>query len=219
LGQKLRGTEPQPFYTTREIATQFHVPQPTVVQVYRQLEAEGLLVRLRSTGTLLQPAKRQPRNPVRGVVGVPIWLWGFNAIPDWRLFFMALEGYLRRHQFVADFVFYGLEPLAQTDVFERLRDHQLDSLVWLHPLPAYIMALQTLADDGVRVAIVAGTDWRPPFSLYHLNWERALAPVCRRGRGTVSRGWWCCTPPRIEFRSARLRQSCSRPGYRANGGR
>ena len=61
MTERLRGTEAQPFYSTREIAVFFHVPQPVGVQVYRELESEGLLVRLRHVGTLLQP-----RVPVRG---------------------------------------------------------------------------------------------------------------------------------------------------------
>ncbi len=179
LALRLRGATAQPFYSTREVARHFGVPQPTVVQVYRELEAEGLLVRLRSTGTLLQPRKRQPRNPVRGVVGVPIWLWGFTENLNWRTFLISLETHLRRHHFVANFVFFGFENICHSDFFDRLVAHQLDYLVWFSPLPGYTPMLQTLVDCGIQVAVVCDTDWRPPFPTYQVDWERPLAAGLR----------------------------------------
>ncbi|MEI6085548.1 MAG: hypothetical protein WCS70_14785, partial [Verrucomicrobiota bacterium] len=136
LALRLRGDTAQPFYSTREIAEFFGVPQPTVVQVYGELEMEGLVVRLRSVGTLLQPIKRQPRVPVRGVVGLPIWQWGFCHLAEWRRFYHQMEETLARHHLVADFIFFSTEISDQEHFLERLLSHNLDFVLWYKPLPA-----------------------------------------------------------------------------------
>ena len=173
LTQRLRSTEAQPFYSTRAAALFFGVPQPTVVQVYRELEMEGLLVRLRSVGTLLQPRKRQPRVPVRGVVGLPIWQWGYCHLAEWRRFFVQMEENLARHHLVADFIFYSAEIGNQEQFLERLLSHHLDYLLWYKPLPGYKSMLLTLRDGGVQVVVLLDHNYRLPFPSYRLDLDTA----------------------------------------------
>ncbi len=173
IADRLRQAEPRPFYSTRAVALFFQVPQTTVVRVYRELERDGVLLRVRASHTMLQPATRQPRHSVRGVVGVPIWQFGYCTWSEWRVFFDALEERLRRRNWVADFVFYHHGEPNTSAFTERLLEHNLDCVVWYQPLRAYLPLLQTLADSGVEVAIVNQPGESYPFPQYHLSWQQA----------------------------------------------
>jgi len=179
LTERLRGGEAQPFYSTREVAAFFGVPQPTVVQVYRELETEGLLVRLRSIGTLLQPRRRQPRVPVRGIVGLPVWQWGYCHLPEWRRFFVQIEEHLARHHLVADFIFFSSEITDQERFLERLLQHNLDYVFWYKPLPTYKSMLLSLQDGGVQVAVLMDTNARLPFPTYRQDYEPGMLQALR----------------------------------------
>ncbi|MDW8345231.1 MAG: hypothetical protein RMM51_12185, partial [Verrucomicrobiae bacterium] len=129
LAERCRADKPLPFYPVREVAAFFHVPVSLVARVYRQLEADGLILRQRSIGTTLQPKRRQPRHAIRGIVGLPVWQYGHSQMPDWQIFFRALAERLRARHFVADFIFYrGKEEYTQA-LEERLLDYHLDYLV------------------------------------------------------------------------------------------
>ncbi len=173
LAGSLQTNEAQPFYSTREIAAFFGVSQPTVVRVYRELEAEGLLARRRSALTMLAPRERRPRTPVRGVVGLPIWSYGHSHYSDWRVFFMRIEEHLRRHAFVADFIFFQRDDPRLPDEVGRYLDHELDALVWLFPLSTYNGLLLQLADQGVAVSVVVDQRVRFAFPTYAISWETA----------------------------------------------
>lgn len=174
LARELQSNGAQPFYSTREIAAFFRISQPVVVRVYRELEAEGLLARRRSTMTLLAARQRGPRMPVRGVVGVPIWTYGHCHYSDWRLFFQRLEEHLRRHAFVADFLFFQMEDPGQSEYVDRFLAHELDSLIWLYPLPSYMQTMLQLADQGVSVAVITDRREHFPFPTYAVSWDQAL---------------------------------------------
>ncbi len=174
LARKLQTTEPQPFYSTRQVAAFFGVSQPTVVRVYRELETEGLLARRRSTVTMLAPRERRPRVAVRGVVGIPIWTYGHSHYSDWRLFFMRLEEHLRRHAFVADFIFFQMNDPSRPDYLEKFLAHELDSLIWLYPLPTYTQLMLQLADQGVSITVVVDRRTHFPFPTYSVSWEQAI---------------------------------------------
>ena len=51
---KNQNDQPQPFYSVREIGARFRVPISTVSGIYRRLEEEGLLNRVRGSKTILQ---------------------------------------------------------------------------------------------------------------------------------------------------------------------
>ena len=147
-----RGETGQPFYSARAVCAAFGLPMSIVLRVFAALEQEGLLLRLRGSGTLLQPGKVQPSTPVRGVVGVPLWQYGYCNLTDWRLLAVSLEEALRRHGFVADLIFYQTDDPAR--LRERLVAHHLDYLVWFKPLAEHAMIMNTLADGGVHIAAV-----------------------------------------------------------------
>lgn len=190
LAERLRDRQARRFYSTRAVAGRFGVHQTTVVRVFAELEREGLLVRLRGSGTLLRPLRLQPRIPVRGVVGVPIWLLGHSLLSDWRVFFTQLEEHLRRRHYVADLIFYRMEEPGHPDFAERLIAHDLDALVWFKPLPAFTMNLQRLADGGVTVAVLPEKNIYLPFPAYSPSLEagtrQALAAWRRDGVSSVT---------------------------------
>src|SRR6187399_827091 len=128
--EKVRGQEMRPFYAQRELARFFHVPQRTVALAYKRLQAEGLLNIVRGSATFVPPLKRQPRQAVRGVVGIPIWETGFTDLRHQREFYRELEQALREYNYVADFLFFE-GPVRGTDFAERLLEHHLDYLIWL----------------------------------------------------------------------------------------
>src|SRR5437016_2980206 len=98
--QRCRRATAHPFYSMREVSTFFGVSLTTVAAVYRRLDLEGVLTRVRSSQTMLAPRTPRPRFAVRGVVCMPIWLPGFLQFLDWRRFFSQLEEELSRYRFV-----------------------------------------------------------------------------------------------------------------------
>jgi len=172
---RVRGEEPTTFYPMRTVGTFFGLSMRSVHQVYERLEAEGLLTRLRGSRTVVQGRKPQPRNPVRGVVGIPVYLPSFVYGTEVRSFLISLEAELRRSHFVADFIFYRAEEeLDSHDLAERLLQHHLDLLLWISP-PAHITpALQRLDDGGIPIVLVSDGKTRYPQQQYYFNREHAL---------------------------------------------
>ncbi len=179
LALDVQKDEPRPFYSLRQIAQFFDVPYATVARVYKRLHEEGILIRLRGSVTLVQPKKAQPRKPVHGVVGVPIWLYGFVYFNDWRYFYFKLEEHLRRHGLVADFVFFNVDEASHPDLGERMLQHNLDYLVWFIPEPPSIPLMQRLDDGGVRVITLTPPRHQFPFYTYHLSWQQGFQQLLR----------------------------------------
>lgn len=174
IARRVRRKEPHPFYSMREIAEWFRVPVPSVSLAYKQLEKEGFLLPLRGSMTLVQSGRMQPRAPVRGVVGLPVWLWGFLDLRDWRLFFIRFEEYLRRHHFAASFVFYNADDCDVHGLAERLLAHNFDVVIWFTPDRSHVEIRQILADKGVRFIAINGATYHFPNHQYMLSWDRAL---------------------------------------------
>jgi len=151
----LRGKNSVLFYSTREIAQFFKVSQRIVVRVYADLEAEGLVVRQRATGTWLQPLKKKPVASIQGVVGLPIWKWAYCHYYDWQYFVDQMQDQLRRHNFVGDFIpFYQFNDVNGS-FQDRILSRRLDYLVWYKPLGLQREIIETLQDHGVNVAIIS----------------------------------------------------------------
>ena len=128
----------------REVSAFFGVTLPSVGKVYRQLEREGLLVRKRSSVTELAPLKTGRPVVHRGIVAVPIWLPGFLMFSDWREFFIELEQQLRRHNFVANLIFFRQGEDESPDFAQRVLGHEPESMVRLAPIPT--MAFQMICE-------------------------------------------------------------------------
>ncbi len=181
LAHRLRGPTATVFYSTREVAEFFGVDRKMAGQVFAELESEGLLVRLRATGTMLTPVRAQPRFPVRGVVGVPIWQWAYCHITEWRRFCVALDEQLARHHFVADLIMFQ-DQTEQDSFLNRLLRHHLDYVLWFKPLPQVRSLLASLQDRGIEVAVVTDADLAWPYRDYRLKSDQAVLRVLRDWR-------------------------------------
>jgi len=176
IAQRCCGDEPQPFYPLRETADFFGAPRTTIVRAYQTLETEGWLVRLRGSMTLLRGRKSQPREPVRGVVVVPVWEYGFCWLPDWRHFFRHLKDELRAHQYVVDFEFYRGAEAKDPSFAERLLAHHPAAALWLFPTPPIRQLLRQLRDGGLPALVVTYPEHGQfPCRQYVIHRVRALA--------------------------------------------
>lgn len=174
LARDVRGKMPRPFYAIREVATHFRMSPGVVGRVYQRLDAEGLLTRIRASMTLVTARSAQARIPVRGVVGLPIWLPGFTGMRHWQQFFVNLEKRLRYHHYLGDFIFTRNGETANADHLDNLLAHEIDTLFWLLPLPQYRDLLWQLADHGIHVYVLTDRSLDFPGRQFSLTVERAL---------------------------------------------
>lgn len=171
--RQFRTKDSRPFYAMREVARFFHVPLRTVAIAYEQLELEGLLNRIRGSRTMLVGKTRSPRKPVRGIVGIPLWLHAFVVSPYSRYLHWELEERLRQCGFVADIVFFRGDEVAQAHFTERLLEHNLDYIIWHTPHPRAQQTLLSLKDSGVHQIIVQPADnpTSMPLPTYFQDWR------------------------------------------------
>lgn len=175
LAARFRQARPRLFYTMREVAAHLGLPLQTVARAYAALEHEGLLTRIRGAHTLLRGTHQRPRRPLRGVVGMPVWLPGFVRSREWRVFFIRLEEELRRHSFIADFIFFAHDEDLRPEFRTRLRHHHLDTVVWFVPPPGALATIASLRDDGLRVVMVGSKGDVLPGTQYEIDRGPALA--------------------------------------------
>ena len=176
VAKKLRGDKPRVFYSMRDLACFFKAPLRTIALVYESLEKEGLLSRIRGSQTLLNGRKHGLRFPVRGVIGIPIWLDMLVLSPFTREVNRKLEEELRQRGYVADLIFhYTKQEEALPEFAERLLQHQLDFVVWQNPGPGSYQNLLALRDSGIRVLVVQTTEARTdlPAVIYVQDWAPA----------------------------------------------
>src|SRR2546423_7206528 len=70
IAVRIQTPEAQLFYPLREIAQKFRVPVSLAGKVYRELEREGILRRIRGSGTVLQGVNPTRKLSVRGVIAI-----------------------------------------------------------------------------------------------------------------------------------------------------
>lgn len=182
LALRLRCAHPRRFFSTRDVARFFGVDPELARRAFAELQREGILTRLRGSMTLLQPRTKGARTLVRGVVGLPVWLYGHSMIPDWQFVYRRLEERLRRHGYVGDFIFYEMGEPDEPAFIDRLLEHDLDVLIWFLPLPGYRMLLQSVADEGIQPVVIGhpGLSW--PCPAYVLRREIAVGKCLRLWR-------------------------------------
>ncbi|MEY2550504.1 MAG: hypothetical protein QOG12_648 [Verrucomicrobiota bacterium] len=147
--------QPRAFYSVREIAEAYRVPLSTVSEVYRLLEDEGLLTRVRSSRTLLQGRQFDRRLGVRAIVGLPASLSAFVTIQAYRMFFIRIRRELRLRGFATTMVFWEKREPPSGDFAERLKAYQVDTVIWFQPAAFAREPTEQLADLGIRVIGVA----------------------------------------------------------------
>lgn len=179
--KKLRKPSPVSFYSMREVADFFSLPLRTVAIVYEQLEREGLLNRLRGSQTMLAGKKAAPRTTVRGVVGLPFWLFSVAVSPYGSELLIELGERFRKVGFVTDFIFFRTGEDCRSAFAERMLHHNLDLVIWQTPHQLSSQVLLSLHDRGVRQIIVQSpeTPLNVPATVYHQNWHPAYQEMAK----------------------------------------
>lgn len=199
----LRKPKPQVFYSMRDIVEHFHVPLRTVALVFKDLETEGLLNSIRGSHTLLTGSSSFPRFPVRGVIGLPIWLNTMVLSSYTRRVNMELETRLRALGFVADLIFHHTkDEESHPDFAEQLLSHHLDAVIWQNPHPQSLQNLISLSEHGVRVLVIQTLEAKTslPAVIYLQDWRPGYDEIARRWSETgVKKVWLPLDPGKLAY--------------------
>jgi hypothetical protein len=172
--------QPSVFYSLREIATHFRVPLSMVGKVYRDLEHEGLLSRVRGSKTILQGLEYDRKTRVRAFVGLPASLSCFITLQDYRMFLIRTRRELRFRGFATAMVF--LESQDAGDITERLLRYGVDTILWFLPGRLARPTVLRLTESGVRV-IGISDGGRPGIPCrYQVQRAEAITALCRDWR-------------------------------------
>jgi Bacterial regulatory proteins, gntR family len=171
--------KPQVFYALREVADRFGVSLSMVAAVYRQLESEGLLTRLRGSRTLLKGLDSGRRVAVHGIVGVPISLSSFLTSQKCRMFFMCTRRELRRRGFMTAGLFYEKEEARPDFLLERIKHCKVDTVLWYRPDQCARETARLLQDSGVHVIGVADGGLPALPCRFEISREKAVGEILR----------------------------------------
>jgi len=183
LARRERAHGPARFFSMTEVKAHFGVALRTVEAVYRRLEQDGLVVRIRGSQTQLTARQGiAPRVAVRGVVALVNWLPGFVHTPDQRFVVMQMEKDLWDKGFVSEIVFYHEEDKSDPGFARRILAHRPNVVIWLMPGPADEATLASIGDVGVRLAVIANQPVRTRTPQYTISWLKAYEAAMRGWR-------------------------------------
>lgn len=166
--------QPRAFYSLRAVAAHFHVPFSTVSRVYRQLEQEGLLSRVRGSKTILQGLHFDRQLSVRAFVGLPASLSAFVTLQAYRTFFIRIRRELRLRGFATAMAFFEKEE-ASTDVLtKRLKAYEVDTVLWFQPTKEARETALRIADLGIRLIGIAHDQFPIIPCRYHVRRDAAI---------------------------------------------
>ncbi len=189
LAIKNQREQPRVFYSLREVAEQFKVPVSTVARIYREMEEEGLLSRVRGSKTVLNGLRNSRRLSVRGFVGLPALISHFIAIQDYRVFLTSIQNELWLRGFAATMFFIRDNEIADGRLRDRLKGYEVDTVIWLQPGRSAKETILRLSDSGIRAIVISeiGTPGMP--SRYYVWRERAIEALLKawRDRNSVHR--------------------------------
>ena len=174
LAIKNQREQPRIFYSLREVATRFKVPVSTVAKMYREMEQEGLLSRVRGSKTVLNGLRNSRRLSVRALVGLPALISHFIGIQDYRTFLMCMRRELWLRGFAASLFFFRRDDAIDGILSDQLKNYEVDMVIWLQPGRSAKETLLRLSDVGIRVIAISqvGTPSIP--SRYFVWRERAI---------------------------------------------
>lgn len=172
--------QPRAFYSMREVGNHFKVPISTVSRIYRSLEKEGILTRIRGSKTTLRGLKYDRKLTVRAFVGLPASLSKFITIQDYRMFFISIRRQLRLSGFAAAMLF--LEGSDPEEFIERARKYEIDTMIWFQPGKLASQAQLHFGDLGVPT--IGISDGSPPSfpCRYEVHRESAIRAIFRNWR-------------------------------------
>ncbi|MET0263510.1 MAG: hypothetical protein ABW223_11470 [Rariglobus sp.] len=142
------------FYPLRELARHFRVSLRTASLAEMQLESEGLLVSIRGSHTEIPGTARYRSRSVKGVVGMPLWLFGARYSHLHKHLPYALGELLWKQNLVLETIPYSEVEDLKFDFSEHLLRHRMDFVVWLYPFRHNRQTILKLKDAGVRNLII-----------------------------------------------------------------
>ncbi|MDK3157152.1 hypothetical protein QPK87_11260 [Kamptonema cortianum] len=108
---------------------------------------------------------------IKGVIGFPVWGYGFFHIHDLRSFYLSLINHLKKNHFAVDLIFID-------DDLEKLQREILpvrhNVIVWYEPLPEFKQMMQVSQEQGVRNLILSKEKKNSGYRDYQLDWKEAL---------------------------------------------
>jgi hypothetical protein len=143
--------QPRAFHSVREVAAHFHIPVSTVSKVYRTLEQEGLLSRVRGSKTLLQGLHFDRQLKVRAFVGFPASVSRFVTVQDYRTFLIRIRRELRLRGFAAATAFFEPGEAGTDALAKRFKAYEVDTVIWFEPGKEVSHTALHLADMGMRL--------------------------------------------------------------------
>lgn len=186
LAKKNQRNQSRVFYSVREIAKRFKVPVSTVAKVYRDMEQDGLLSRVRGSKTILNGLRHHRRLSVRAFVGLPAILSDFITIQDYRTFLTCIRRELWKRGFATTTIFFRSAEAPDATLCARLKTHEVDTIVWLSPPRTAKETLLRLSDMGIRVVAISeiGTPTMP--CRYYVWKETAVETLMRNWKDRSS---------------------------------
>jgi hypothetical protein len=178
--------QPRAFHSVRDVAAHFRVPVSTVSRVYRRLEQEGLLSRVRGSKTVLQGLHFDRHLSVRAFVGLPASLAAFVTLQDYRMFFIRLRRELRLRGFAAATAYFEPNEAGTGVLSTRLKAYEVDTVIWFQPPREAKETALRLADMGIRLIGVANDNSPTIPSRYQVRRDtatRALLLAWKAGHG------------------------------------
>jgi DNA-binding transcriptional regulator YhcF (GntR family) len=175
IASAVRRVGPRTFYSMREVAIRFRAPVSTIADVYRRLEGEGILRRIRGSKTTLRGRKHDRKLSVRSFVGLPTTTSKFVTVQDYRMFLKWLCRELRLVGFAVAML--DVERYEPADFAERVRKYEIDTVVWHQPGRLAKQVVPSLNDFGLRVIGVSDGS-RPSFPChYEIQREGAFRKI------------------------------------------
>jgi hypothetical protein len=171
------------FYSMREVAAQFRAPVSTIASAYGRLEREGVLRRVRGSKTLLRGRKHDRQLSVRALVGLPKTTAKYVTIQDYRMFLKWLRRELRLSGFAVQMI--DIEKDEAHDFAERVKQYEIDTIVWFQPGQFAKQALLRLNDLGLRVVGVSDGPEASFHCHYEINREMAVRQIVRSWRNAA----------------------------------
>jgi DNA-binding transcriptional regulator YhcF (GntR family) len=166
--------QPRAFHSVREVAAHFRVPVSTVSKVYRTLEQEGLLSRVRGSKTLLQGLHFDRQLKVRAFVGFPASVSRFITLQDYRSFFIRIRRELRLRGFAAATAFFEPGEAGTDTLAKRFKAYEVDTVIWFEPGKEVAQTALHLADMGIRLLGVANDTYCHVPCRYQVRRESAI---------------------------------------------
>lgn len=168
----------RPFYSIREVADHFTIPQTTVGRVYERLRSDGLLRTIWGSKTMLEPVaaiKGQETN----TIGIAVDLSRFTNSLDYRRSILDLQRELWNRRTGERLLFFQDHGQEIIRVCKRYSASDMNTIIWLLPEVSNKRAILKLNSAGIRVICLAHVAISGIRDCYLIAPGRAIGKILR----------------------------------------